>query len=82
MTPLVARGYAYVTLPLVIKLKVERRKGSSAMEILAASSCAKLRQSNRSDKEMNLQCNYFESLLLNDTFVRRTTDLEKTANMN
>ena len=82
MTPLVARGYAYVTLPLVIKPKVERRKGSSAMEILAASSCAKLRRSNRSDKEMNLQCNYFESLLLNDTFVRRTTDLEKTANMN
>jgi len=25
-------------------------------------------------------CNY--SLLLNDTFVRRTTDLEKTVNMN
>jgi len=30
--------------------------------------------------EFNLQCN--TSLLLNGTFNRRTTDLEKTANMN
>jgi len=46
------------------------------MEMQAASSSAKLRQSNRNDKRTEI------TLVLNGTFVRRATDLEKTANMN
>jgi len=54
------------------------------VEIRAASASAKLRQSNRIDKQfvLTMQLNAIASLLLNGTFVRRATDLKKTANMN
>jgi len=46
------------------------------MEIRVASARAKLRQSNWNDKQTEI------TLVLNGTFVRRASDLEKTANMN
>jgi len=49
------------------------------MEIRAASASAKLRQSHRNDKRIELTT---QLLVLNGTSVRRATDLEKTANMN
>jgi len=49
------------------------------MEIREAIASAKLRQSNRTDKRIELT---MQLLLLNATFVRRTTNLEVIANVN
>jgi len=68
-----------VSLPLVIKAKVV--KEAFPMEICAARQEQSYVNQTELTSEFNLQCNYSKSLSLNDTFVRRTTDLEKTANM-
>ena len=65
-----------VPLPLVIKSKV-------VTEVLKWSGERRCRVTSiKSNWQANWTCNAITSLLLNGTFNRRATDLEKTANMN
>jgi len=61
------------SVPLVINPKIVQWRSEDRAE----SASAKLCQSNRTDKRIELT-----SLMLNGPFIRRATDLEKPANMN
>jgi len=62
----------------IIRDQAERCEETSAMERRAqVQSCA-----NQTELTSELNFNAITSLLSNDTFVRRTTELEKTVNMN